>query len=300
MQTSGDEAYQVLVFAPAGYGQALRVVEKDDWKGHALLIKRAIFPEAASRTELQRPGVYILHGPSAEDESRISLYIGEGDPTFPRLKSHYKLKDFWTDIICFTSVGNLLTKSHIQYLESRLINMALQAKRCHVENVRIEVLPTLSEAQIALCERFLKHMLDCLSVLGIRFFENPKTLEATELSEKLSVYIITKDIGAKGFESPNGFVVEKGSSASASTTESFGNSAGLTKLRERLIEDGILSVQGNLLEFVADFEFGSPSTAASIVYGRVMNGREAWKLADGTSLKIAQDRRVAGISTEVY
>ena len=31
-----DDAYQITIFAPRGYAQSLRLVEKDDWKGHAL------------------------------------------------------------------------------------------------------------------------------------------------------------------------------------------------------------------------------------------------------------------------
>ncbi|RYZ85304.1 MAG: DUF4357 domain-containing protein [Proteobacteria bacterium] len=57
------------------------------------------------------------------------------------------------------------------------------------------------------------------------------------------------------------------------------------KFRQRLLEDGILVVDGDLLEFSEDYIFSSPSTAAVMVMGRNANGLEEWKLSNGTTLR---------------
>jgi hypothetical protein len=38
-----------------------------------------------------------------------------------------------------------------------------------------------------------------------------------------------------------------------------------------------------------DYTFASPSTAAGVLAGRNMNGREAWKSADGRTVKGIQE-----------
>lgn len=44
------------------------------------------------------------------------------------------------------------------------------------------------------------------------------------------------------------------------------------KLRQKLIDEGVLVDKGEFLEFSDDYIFGSPSTAAVIVRGRNANG----------------------------
>lgn len=69
--------------------------------------------------ESNRPGVYFLLG---EDEtSKNKVYIGESENVWERLKNHDTSKDFWSEVIVFTSKDENLTKSHVKYLESKLI-----------------------------------------------------------------------------------------------------------------------------------------------------------------------------------
>ena len=57
------------------------------------------------------------------------------------------------------------------------------------------------------------------------------------------------------------------------------------KLREKLINEGVLVNKGELLEFSDDYIFSSPSTAAVMVMGRNANGLTEWKTSDGKTLK---------------
>ena len=78
-------------------------------------------------------------------------------------------------------------------------------------------------------------------------------------------------------------MVFKGSKASATVVNSM--SPSFMKLRQKLIDEGVLADKGEYLEFVDDYIFGSPSTAAIMVMGRSANGLTEWKTKDGKTLK---------------
>lgn len=63
--------------------------------------------------------------------------------------------------------------------------------------------------------------------------------------------------------------------------------AAFTK-RQQLLELGVLAQQDSVCVFMQDYTFSSPSTAASVVLGHSINGRTAWKDAQGRSLKVLQ------------
>ena len=58
---------------------ALRIVDKSNWIGKALVFPRALLPQVKARPELAQTGVYLLLGPRPDGEGDI-LYVGEGDP----------------------------------------------------------------------------------------------------------------------------------------------------------------------------------------------------------------------------
>ena len=56
-------------------------------------------------------------------------------------------------------------------------------------------------------------------------------------------------------------------------------------VRKQLIDEGILhQIEGKLV-FTKDYEFSSPSAAASVIHGGHANGLTAWKDSGGISLK---------------
>jgi hypothetical protein len=64
---------------------------------------------------------------------------------------------------------------------------------------------------------------------------------------------------------------------------------GMYDLRQELIGNGVLTMQGGLHQFTQDYAFSAPSTAAAVVLGRSTNGRVEWKAADGRTLKEIQE-----------
>jgi Domain of unknown function (DUF4357) len=274
--------YSLRIFVPGGDPDGLRTIEKSNWNGSGIVIPRALLSEAKARKELIRTGVYILLGPP-EESGLPRIYVGEGDPIRPRLESHAAKKDFWTSCIAFTSKDEHLNKAHVQYLESRLVTLAAQAKRCVLENGNDPALPSLSEIDAADANGFLGELLLCCPLLGLNVFTIPTAAPSTTRVLTLAA----KGITAQGAELADGFLVKVGSQAVVEVVTSC--APYLKQLREAMVANGVLASKNGILIFTQDYLFGSPSTAAGVVLGRSTNGREAWKTKDGKMLKEVQD-----------
>jgi hypothetical protein len=80
--------FSLRIFVADGDPDGLRIVERSNWVGRALVFPRAAWaqPSVANRAELQQTGVYLLLGPR-EDGEGDRLFIGEGDPIQTRLNT---------------------------------------------------------------------------------------------------------------------------------------------------------------------------------------------------------------------
>ena len=95
--------FSLRIFVADGDPDGLRLVERSNWIGKAVMLPRALYTKVRGRDEFKQTGVYLLLGPRTDGEGEM-LYIGEGDPVGPRLESHYANKEFWTQaIIQFTA-----------------------------------------------------------------------------------------------------------------------------------------------------------------------------------------------------
>lgn len=248
-----------------------------------MVVPRSLLATGRQRKEVSRTGVYILVGPP-EGSDLPRIYIGEGDPIRPRIDQHAINKDFWTVFIAFTSKDENLNKAHVQYLESRLVDLAKTAKRCVLENGNVPTLPSLSEADVADSEGFLDEILLCLPVLGQNMFTSPPILPAVTT---MMFALRSKNAKARGMEAPEGFIVESGSVASPTEVPSC--HAHLSSLRATLLSNGVLVPTLDGYTFTQDYVFTSPSNAAGVVLGRSANGRMEWKTNAGLTLKEIQE-----------
>lgn len=285
--------FSLKIFVAQGDPDGLRIAERSNWIGKALVFPRPLLPAIKQREEFQQAGVYLLLGPRADGDGDL-LYIGEGDPVRPRLERHYSEKDFWTWAVFFVAGPGQLNKAHVQFLEAQLVQRARQAKRVPLDNGNRPAEPTLSEADRADMVVFLENLLSMLPVLGVQAFElaaphTPAALPSPVLSCR------GKGLEARGHESTQGFVVKAGSHAALehlpSLPEHFRAAA---ELRQQLIANGVLQRSADHLVFSQDYAFSSPSTAGAVVLGRNVNGRVEWKDAQGRTLKELQSRQAEG------
>lgn len=281
--------FSLRIFVADGDPDGLRVVERSNWIGKALMFPRALLPRVKAREELSQTGVYLLLGPREDGEGEM-LYIGEGDPIRPRLESHYAQKDFWSRAVCFVAAPGQLNKAHVQFLEANLVRLAKSAKRLPLDNANIPTEPTLSEADRADMHVFMENMLGMLPVLGVHAFEQV-ALAAVAVATLLSCR--GKGVVASGYEASQGFVVKAGSQAVPDAVPSMQQYVrGMYDLRQELIANGVLVRKDDGYQFSQDYVFSSPSTAAAVVLGRSANGRVEWKDAQGRTLKAIQEKEL--------
>lgn len=296
----------VRLFLVDGSQTGLVTAEIINWTGHVLIAPRSRIGEALKRDEATRTGVYFLVGEDPDQPTKVKVYVGEGDVVGDRIKMHAKddSKDFWTRACFVTSKDPNITKAHVRYLESRLIELTKVSGRANLANGNEPSSKSLPESDIADMEFFLEQIELILPVVGFDFLKTTPTKMSTEALQSpssetaevptgLEFVIASKKHGLEAHAVGNGdeFIVLKGSGA---LTEEFTQNS-YKALRQQLIADNRLqpAQSPQLLEFVDNVAFASPSAAAAVIFNRNTNGRTAWKLINSNmTLKDWQDAQI--------
>ena len=271
----------IRMFLAKGDPKRLRTAELSNWTGKAVAGPRSEFDDVLAREESERSGVYFLAG-SHPESGDAAIYIGEAECMRHRIKAHLD-KDFWNQIVFFVSKDENLTKAHIRYLEGRLIGIARDAERAHVTNSHSSG-SRLPESDREDMEVFLEKISQLLPVLGVDLLvpaasAPPNTREHKELICEI------KDCRARGYRTPNGFLVLKGSQAVLRDRASSAKWPWPRNMRKKFKASGALIEDSGRLVFTKNLEFSSPSSAAAVIHGGHANGLIAWKTKDGKTLK---------------
>jgi hypothetical protein len=291
----------IRIYLVEGLPTGILTAEIINWTGKIILAPRSQLAVLAERPEARRTGVYLLVGPDPENPARDLVYVGEGDNVLARLLKHNKdeKKDFWNRTVLVISKDENLTKSHVRYLESRIISLAKIANRARLTNDTEPEPAPLPESDIADMEFFLSQAQMVLPVLGLSFTQQLPVLPPfgaePPVAAGTSPLFCMNPVGtlALAQEIDGQFVVLKGSTARRQGVESW---TSYRPLRDQLIEEGKLTDTGQdgLLIFTEDVAFSSPSAAAAVVYGGNQNGRQAWRIKDtGLSYQQWQEQRLA-------
>lgn len=250
--------------------------------------------------EANRPGVYFLLGD--EDSNGNKVYIGEAENVWERLKNHDTKKDFWNEVLVFTSKDENLTKSHVKYLESRLINITLIADRYKIENSNSPTLSSLPLADQDSMEDFVLYIKLLTGTLGHKFLEDPIFIEnkiidspSTTIGKSdiismgsFEIELNSKGLRAKGLQTNEGIVVFANSEVSTTTSPS-----NYTPLREKLIKDDTIQLnEDGKLFFTKNYLFESPSAAGAVILGYNVNGRKIWKNRIGQTLREIEEMQI--------
>ena len=271
----------IKIFLAHGDPKRLRTAELSNWTGKAVAGPRSEFDSVLARDESQNSGVYFLSGIDPET-GMSAVYIGEAESIRDRVKGHLD-KDFWNHIAFFTSKDENLTKAHIRYLEGRLIEQARQAGRAQVKNSQSSG-ARLPESDREDMEIFLEKIHQLLPILGVEVLI-PIAINADGATEFESLSCEIKGLKATGHLTPNGIIVLAGSQAVLNDRPSFQKYPWPLNMRQKLKDDGVLTVKTDHLLFTKDVEFSSPSAAAAVIHGGHANGLIAWKNKDGKTLK---------------
>ena len=254
--------------------------EISNWSGKAYKIPRIKIKDCTDRHDLVSTGVYLLFGKT--DDGRDQVYIGEAESILKRLNQQLNQKDFWFEAIVFISKDENLNKAHIKYLENRLHDIAVLAKRYQVENSVIPTQSSISESDRSEMEEYIENIKMLVNTLGHKVFDEKREIKPKQKQEVFMIKAI-RGADAQGEPTSDGFVVFKGSKAAVSTVNII--SPSFINFRQTLIDKAVLKLVGDVFEFAEDYIFSSPSTAAVIVMGRNANGLLEWKLSNGKNLK---------------
>ena len=271
----------IKLFLPRGDAKSLRTAQISNWTGKALAAPRTELEQLLAREELDKAGVYILLGTSAQTNSPLA-YIGEAEVLRDRLRQH-KTKEFWVSAIVFTSTDENLTKAHVRYLESRLLAEAAQVKRFTLDQNQAGG-AKLPESDREDMEVFLERIRQLLPVLGSDIL-TPIAQSSAQSQPGGVLYCRIKGALARGVRTANGFDIYQGSTAVLEERPSAESYPYVVAQRKQLIADGVLVEKGGFLEFARDAEFSSPSAAAVVIHGGSANGLTAWKTQGGVPLK---------------
>lgn len=305
-----NQGRSIRLFLVDGTSNGLLTAEIMNWTGHVLTGPRSKLSEVVRRPECGRTGIYFLIGPAVDKSLRPQVYIGESDDVGKRLKQHNRQeeqngKDFWEKVCLVTSKDQNLTKAHVKYLESRLIDIANSVGRCELLNGTAHDYSNLPESDLADMAFFLDQIRIVLPALGFDFLREvtkPSHIRETEEAprrESVSPRFRMKVPGrrsdyAYAQEIDGEFFVLKGSKARNAWS---GVEGGYKGLFNQLAEEGTLVADGNGLNtFGDDCAFSSPSAAAAVVCGRSANGRKEWSV-EGTEMTYAQwqERQLEGL-----
>jgi hypothetical protein len=287
----------IQLYLVDGVPNGLIIASIHGWTGSVLVASQTTFGRLVARPEVDRTGVYILFGPDPVSPSHMRAYIGEADIVRERIGRSAGDRDFWETAIVITTSDDALTKGHVRYLEARLIETALQARRATLDNTQLPGAERrrLPEADRANMEAFLANLRVILPVVGLDLLkpqppgvrvpastpattatahagavEEPQAAPQFEIRHKSGIF-------ARAEEQDGEFVVLAGSQARKDTGSAFTTYA---DLKSELIAKGILAVtpDGGSYQFTTAYAFRSPSAAGAVVLDRSSNGRTEWKV----------------------
>lgn len=273
------------LFFVDGQPEGMLTAEVFNWTGHVLRLPRTRLAEGLSRPEARQTGVYILLGAAEEGEM---AYIGETENLSERLRQHAKQKDWWDEAVLITTAGDALHKAHVKYLESRLVELAVDAGNRPLENGNAPTRPSLNEAATANMESFLETLQMVLPAIRVDLLQSGKRAPvraaedpAPETEEVFEFKVAKHGIHARAVLRDGEMVVLKGSVVRPKWAGDRKYNASSWKLHDNLVNNGIIVVNNGQATLTQDYAFTSPSAAADVVAGRGANGRISWQLPDG-------------------
>ncbi len=299
----------IRLYLVEGVPSGIITAEIMNWTGRATVCPRSQLAELASRDEVRKTGIYILSGEAVDNPLQEVIYVGESENVLDRLKIHNndQKKDFWIKTFIFTNKDDNLTKGHVRYLESRLIQIASEARRATIENSTNPDYTILPESDIADMEYFIEQIKLLLPVLGLTFAlplsilaKNQDKLKQTSEIQIESPLFKMNNSGVEAYaqEINNEFIVFKDSTVRKKENPSLSKST--KEKRNRLIEENklIQSSQGDFWILSENIPFSSPSGAASFVGGASLNGRVEWKVKDSNQTYADwQESQLANVKT---
>lgn len=271
----------IQIFLPGGDPQGIRIAEITTRIVQVIEIPRSLLPDFLKMQESDQVALYFLFR-EEEDGSERKVYIGQTGDLRARLAKHHKEKEFWEKALVLVSRTNSLTQTHALFLEWHAIQGAKRAGRYSTENGNEGSKPHTPPPLEADCFEIFETGHTLLATLGYPIFD-PVAKSAVSAKPDEFFYCNASGANGRGMYTEEGFVVLKGSVGRKENVASLKGTAG-ERLRNRLIDSGVMRVEGDTVVFEKDHLFRSPSMAALSLMARTSNGWVDWKSKGGKTL----------------
>ena len=272
----------IQIFLPAGDPRGIRVAEITTRIVRVIEVPRSLLSDFLAMPEAGQVAVYFLvGGTDAADDDERKVYIGQTGDLRARLSDHNKKKEFWERALVLVSLTNSLTQTHGLFLEWLCLQKAKEAGRYQDENGNGGSRPYTPPPLEADCMEIFDTARTLLATLGYPVFTPVREVRTQE--ERRVYRCVGAGADGLGLYTAEGFVVLEGSVGRVSNVPSIKGTSS-ERFRARLIETGVVRLEGDRTVFVRDHLFGSPSMAAMALLGRTANGWEMWKAEDGRTL----------------
>lgn len=136
--------------------------------------------DLVSRADCKKYGVYLLL-------SENQVYVGQAIDLERRTKQHLADKDWWTQVVLMTTKDDSFTASDIDYLESRLINMASKAGTSDSDNKKKGNPQKVDEFRQAELEQYLDEAIFLLGLIGVKVFKKSSGKSTVKGSPSVSL-----------------------------------------------------------------------------------------------------------------
>ena len=163
---SFSKTIQMYIFDGNPNGRIM--CELSNWNGRVYKISRNELSEFSQRDDAENTGVYFLFGKN--DDNTDTVYIGEAERMYSRLKQHLRDTEYWSDCIAVISKDNLLNKAHVKYLENKFYLLAQSSGRAGITNSTVPTCSSISEYDEAMLEEFISNAKLLVNTLGYKVF----------------------------------------------------------------------------------------------------------------------------------
>lgn len=260
------------------------------WNGIAYKIPVSEIDECANISDLKKAGIYFLFGHSENDDTKETVYIGQGNirqngqGVLCRIKEPHNQIPQWEVCIIFVQESQVgLGPTELNYLENIFTKLMQNSGRYIVKNGNTPNPSKLSEEHTADMKMFVENSLIILRILGYKVNEPiiaKEIYHAKGVNFEDKVYTFKfKGKAAKGYSNNDGFVLLKGSQIVSEDKIAPGVRKEVLEVRSKFsdkIKDGIT---------IDNIQFNSSSGAAKFCSGQSISGPACWKDSNDISLK---------------
>lgn len=162
---SGPKTINILLYD--GTLDGIINISDSTWIGEIYSAPRDSIDALLTRVDCKKYGVYLLL-------SDNTVYVGQTVDLARRTKEHLIDKEWWTQVVLMTTKDDSFTATDIDYLESRLIELAGSAATFDSDNKNKGNPPKINEFSKPGLELYLDEALFLLELIGVRVFKKEK------------------------------------------------------------------------------------------------------------------------------